>query len=72
MEEQGSFIKHYYGMDMLHIVFSVRQGNSFRLLEALRGPIEAPTHLSLEEGVRLMPVSPTSSLPQGEGGSTKP
>ena len=26
MEERGSFIKHYYGMDMLHIVFSVRQG----------------------------------------------
>ena len=26
VEERGSFIKHYYGMDMLHIVFSVRQG----------------------------------------------
>ena len=26
MEERGSFIKHYYGMDMLNIVFSVRQG----------------------------------------------
>ena len=26
MQERGSFVKHYYGMDMPHIVFSVRQG----------------------------------------------
>ena len=26
MSLRGSFVKHYYGMDMLHYVFSVRRG----------------------------------------------
>ena len=27
MSVRGSFIKHYYGMDMLHLVFSVKRGS---------------------------------------------